>query len=490
MNKLKTKMKFLINTLCVLCVLCGSSLAQEKPPEPSAPRTVKVPAVKEKTLANKLTVAVIERKNVPLVTVELLVFSGADSEKPEEAGLANMTASLLTKGTKTRTATQIAEGMEFLGGSISAGAGWNSSTLVINVTSDKLDQAMAIMADAALNPAFAQKEIDLLKTQTLDGLNYNLKQPGFLANFVASRYSFNEHPAGGTVESINKITRQKIVGFHKKEFIPENAVLIFTGDITSQKAFLLAQRLFGMWKNPPPPEARFKIGTEEPPESKAKIVNRILVIDLPESGQASVNYTRNLKHMQRRFNINYYPATVLNSVLGGGYSSRLNQEIRIKRGLSYGAGSSFAWRAYKSNFSTRTQTKNESAAEVAELVVKEIERLGKGDLPEKELTPRKLTLTGDFGRDLETTGGLAGALADLYLFGLPTAELNSYMNNVRAVTDDQIKNFASGNFRGGDIIIVGDAKVFMNDLKKRFSDTPIEVIKAAELDVSKDNLRK
>ncbi len=194
--------------------------------------------------------------------------------------------------------------------------------------------------------------------------------------------------------------------------------------------------------------------------------------------------------MGRRKDDYYFPASVMNSVLGGGYSSRLNQEIRIKRGLSYGAGSSFAWRIVKSNFSTRTQTKNESAGEVAELVAKEIERLGSGDVALTELTPRKSVLTGDFGRDLETTGGLAGQVADLYLFNLSLAELNSYMSNVNSVTAMQIKNFASGNLKGGDIIIVGDSKMFMDDLKKRFPNTDIKRIESDELDISKDDLKK
>ncbi len=124
------------------------------------------------------------------------------------AGLADMTASLLTKGTKTRDATQIAEEMEFLGGSISAGAGWNASQVIVQVMPDKLDKAMDIMSDVVLNPVFDQKEIDLLKSQTLDNLSFSLKQPGSLASYVASKYSFGEHPAGGTVASINAITQK------------------------------------------------------------------------------------------------------------------------------------------------------------------------------------------------------------------------------------------------------------------------------------------
>lgn len=209
---------------------------------------------------------------------------------------------------------------------------------------------------------------------------------------------------------------------------------------------------------------------------------------MPNSGQASVNYAVNLKSGGRT-GAQYYPASVLNSLLGGGYSSRLNQEIRIKRGLSYGAGSGFAWRNSSSNFSTRTQTKNESAAVVAELVLAEVKKLTEGSIADAELTPRKSVLNGNFGRNLETTEGLAAAVADLYSFGIPTGELNSYMKNVEAVKDAQIRDFAKANLLGGDIIIVGDAKIFMEDLKKRFPSTAITVVAADKLNLASPTLQ-
>lgn len=482
--------------------------AQENPPAPQAPKSVAIPAVKEKKLPNGLTVAVVERKNVPLITVQLLIKSGAGFEEREKAGLANMTAALLTKGTKTRNATQIAEQMEFLGGSIASGAGWNNSSVTISVMSDKLEPALAIMSDVALNPSFKQEEITLLKSQLQDGLAYNLKQPGFLSAYVASAYSFYEHPAGGTPSSIEKITRADIEEFYKDGYTASNAVLIFAGDITAAKANLLAARYFGKMRKPapnqsngdPPKELITAVDTTTmvPPVSSDGLFKRLLVVNLPASGQASVNYVKNLelgrvdydeKDNTKTAEI-FYPALVMNSVLGGGYSSRLNQEIRIRRGLSYGAGSNFAWRANASNFSTRTQTKDESAAEVAELVLAELKRLMDDSVPEVELTPRKLTLIGDFGRDLETTGGLAEAVAALYTYELPTGELNSHTQNVRAVGEAQIKQFAAANLKGGDIIIVGDYAKFRDDLAKRFPNAKIEVVEAEKLDLSKANLQK
>jgi zinc protease len=475
----------------ILFVSNSAIFAQtETPPKPGVPKSVIVPAVKEKTLPNGLTVAVIERKNVPLVTVGLLIKSGANSEEMSKAGLADMTASLLTKGTATRTATQVAEEMEFLGGSINTGASWNNSRVIVNVMSDKLDRAMAIMADAVLNPAFKQDEIDLLKSQVLDGLTFNLKQPGFLANYVASKYSFNEHPAGGTPKSIDSITRDDIVRFRNENYVPKNAVLIFTGDITLSGAIALADKYFGAWKS----TNELPLGWGLPHPTRANTqAGRILVVDLPKSGQAAVKYLKPLEVGRvgsGAVSSIYYPASVMNSVLGGGYSSRLNQEIRIKRGLSYGAGSGFGWRNGATNFATSTQTKNESAAEVAELVLAEIKKLTDSAISATELDPRKLVLTGNFGQAIETTSGLAEIVTELYTFGLPTAELNAYMKNVQGVTDAQIVDFAKTNLLGGDIIIVGDYSVFKDDLKKRFPNMKIKVIKADDLDLSKDDLEK
>ena len=461
--------------------------AQDPIPAPGRARSVVIPAVKEAKLKNGLTVAVIEKRTVPIVTVQLMVKSGASTEGLKKAGLANTTAAMLTKGTKTRTAEQIAEEMEFLGAAISSGAGWNSSAVTMSVTSDKLDQAMAIMADVVLNPSFKQEELDLLKSQTLDELKANLTQPAFLANYVASVRAFGEHPGSGTSASIESLSQSDLRAFYEREFVPHNAVLIMTGDVSVEKATAIAEKLLGGWKTPILPRISATRGAL--PSARNSIVKRMLVVDLPGAGQASVNFYRPISTIGRSSK-DYYPASVLNSLLGGGYSSRLNQEIRIKRGLSYGAGSAFGWRTDATNFSTRTQTKNESAAEVAELVIAELKRLAEADAAEAELNPRRLVLTGGFGRNLETTGGLTGALADLYSFGIPATELNKYMTSVESVRPAHVKDFASKFLHDGDMIIVGDYSIFKDDLAKRFPNMKIDVIKVDELNIESPTLRK
>lgn len=479
--------KTLLYSLLTAAAIVGQAVigyAQVPMPSPGKPRTVSVPAVKEIKLKNGLTVAVVERRSMPLVTVQLLVRNGSGAEPREKAGLANLTASMLTKGTKTRTATQIAEQMEFLGSSIFSFAGWQNSSAGMSVTSDKFDAAMEIFSDVVRDPIFAQEELDLEKAQAIDGLTANLSQPGFLANYVASTYSFGEHPTGGTLASINSISKADIAAFYTKHYRPQDSVLIFVGDISPEKAADAAEKHFGNWTGADGgvrgPVNSGPDGSTAGPKS---LIKRLLVVDMPNSGQASVNFVKPISRIGRQGK-EYYAASLLNSLLGGGYSSRLNQEIRIKRGLSYGAGSSFAWRPFRTNFGARAQTKDESAAEVAELMLAEIKRLGDAVAADAELSPRKSVLTGGFGRSLETNQGIAGALADLYAFGIPASELNAYMNNVNSVQNTDVKAFASANLMEGDLIIVGDYAKFKDDLAKRFPNVKVEVIKASDLQVS------
>ncbi|MGD9628041.1 MAG: M16 family metallopeptidase [Pyrinomonadaceae bacterium] len=476
---------FLFVLLSVSFTALGTS-AQEPAPGPARP--VSVPAVKEATLKNGLRIAVIEKRGVPLISVQMLIRSGAAGEGMKKAGLANLTADMLTKGTKTRSAQQVAEEMEFLGSSINSGAGWNSSNVGMTVTADKLNDAMAIFSDVLLNPAFSQEELDLLRSQTLDDLKGNLQQPGFLASYVASVYTYGEHPTGGTPDSIQSISREDIASFYGREFTPANSVLIFVGDISSNDATKAAERFFGGWA-----QGRSDENVSAPNRSSRSanpaIYSRILVVDLPNSGQASVNYVLPISGGGRK-NADYYPASVLNSLLGGGYSSRLNQEIRIKRGLSYGARSGFGWRDTSATFGASAQTKVVSAAEVAELIIAEIERLRNVNTTEGEILPRKAVLTGGFGRNLETNQGLAGALGELYSFGIPTSELNAYMAKVDKVPGQAIRSFAQKNLVNGDIVIVGDYAQFKEDLAKRFPTAKIEVVKADEVDIESPTLRR
>ena len=463
---------------------------QATPPPPGAPRTVSLPKPAERTLKNGLRVIVVELQNMPLVTAQLRVRSGSEVDPAQLSGLADMTASLLTKGTKTRAAPQIAQAIEALGGSLESGAGWDASNVTMGVMSSKVAPAMEIMADVVRNPAFQNEEIERLRQQYLDALSVSLNQPGTVASLVAARVVFGDrpygHPASGTPESLPRIKREEIVKHHAAHFRPDNAILVVGGDIRAAEAFQLAERLFGDWAKPPtPPPASGAKGGVAPAASAAK--PRVVVVDMPNAGQAAVVLARG---GISRTDPQYFQAVVANSVLGGGYSARLNQEIRIKRGLSYGAGSSLSARRETGPFVASTQTKNASGAEVASLLVSELGRLSSEPILDAELTPRKAVLIGGFGRSLETTEGVVGQVASLANYGLGLEQINTYIQSVQGVTGADVQKFAAARLGAGEanIIIVGNAKEFLDALRKQFPN--VEVIPHAELDLNSASLRK
>jgi zinc protease len=494
--------KKLTTTLAIFAVLNGAPASAgaffqaeaeapstlQSPPPPAPPREAKIPQPVEKTLANGLRVIVIPKRDMPLVATRLMIKTGAEADPPGLEGLAETTASVLTRGTKTRSAEQIARGIEALGATLVSEATWDASWANSSVMSSKLREALVYISDVARNATFSDEEIERQRQQALDSVRVALRQPAALAAFVANRVIFGNQPyghiLGGTPESLERLERVDVIAFHKRYYVPANAILIFAGDLDPARGFALAQEYFGTWKNPTSDVAPASAGDAEKPDPPAP---RVVVIDMPEAGQSAVVVAR---QGIRRVDPAYLNAIVTNSVLGGGYSARLNQEIRIKRGLSYGARSAFELRRDTGPFAARTETKNESAAEVAAIILEEMGRLGTTDVAELELTPRKAVLIGSFARSLETTEGIVGRIATLALYGLPLDEINRYIRGVESVKSADVQRFASSNLgaSGSSVVIVGDAKQFLEPLKKRFPN--VEVIPIAELDLNSPALRK
>jgi zinc protease len=375
--------------------------------------------------------------------------------------VAGLTADLVTKGTATRNATQIAREVESLGASLSASAGVDSSTVSLVTRSDRADEAFAVFADVARNPAFAEEELERQRQQALDGLAVALRQPGSVARFAMTRAIFGAAPYGGVASpsSLAAVTRAEVAGFHGAHWRPDNAVLVVAGDISADQGFALAERFFGDWPRPsaaPPPE---------PDAAQAATGVRSIVIDLPDSGQAAV--ALGLRGLART-DADYFPALVANSVLGGGYSARLNFEIRIKRGLSYGAGSSLDARMAPGPIIASAQTRNDAAAQVVGLVQTEFTRLGAAPVGGAELSARKAALVGAFGRNVETNAGVAGQLSGLALYGLPLDRLQTYVADIEAVTPAAVRAAGARYFdpTRADLVVVGDADAFYDALRR------------------------
>jgi len=468
------------------CVYVVAQEPQATPPPAGPPRTVQFPKPEEKTLANGLRVVVVQRSEMPLVTARLLIKSGGEVDPNDLAGVADMTAALLTRGTTTRSATQIAEQIEALGGFINSSAGWDSSTISVDVLSARIQPAMEIFADVVRNPAFKEEEINRLRSQYLNNLKVSLGQPGAIARFAAARVIYRDapygHPLSGTPESLPRIKREDIATIHSSFYRPDNAILVIGGDMTPENGFALAQKYFGDWQKPTTELPKLTIGTPVSDPSN----RRVLVIDMPDAGQAAVLAARTAI---KRTSPDYFRGIVTNAVLSG-YSGRLNWEIRVKRGLSYGAGSILDARRWAGAFTATAQTKNESGAEVAALTLQEVSKMAQESVAETELKPRKASLIGGFARSLETNNGLVGQVASLALYGLSLDEINKFVTNVEAVKPDEIKSFAAANLNtdSTSLVVVGDAKKFLPALQKQFSQ--VEVIPVAELDLNSASLRR
>jgi len=454
------------------------------PPAPGAAITPTLPQPVVATLPNGLRVVTVERHDLPLVTASLVALGGAATDPAGKAGASSLSAELMTKGTTTRSATEIARAVESLGGSIAAGASDDGATIDMTVPSAQADTAMTILADVATHPAFAQAEIDRARTQSIDGLNVAMKNPAQLSAMVADRVVYGTRaygqPLSGTPASLKALTRADLTTAYARSWKPGQTTLVFVGDVTPAQARALAERHLGGWR-----VAGATASTAKPAEP-AFPAPRVIVVDMPDAGQAGVVVARS---GIRRADDRYYPLAVANTVLGGGFSSRLNQEIRIKRGLAYGAGSSVQAGRDIGMISARTQTKNPSAAEVVGLIDAEMTRLGAAPVPQDELATRQAVLVGGFGRTIETTDGIADILAGYTLQGVPLEELGRYIPRVQAVDPAAVRSASATLLdpKAASIVIVGDAKQFLPALKTTHPN--VEVIPADAVNLDSPRLR-
>ncbi|WP_296170499.1 pitrilysin family protein [uncultured Brevundimonas sp.] len=452
------------------------------PPAPGEVRTVAAPQIVERTLSNGMRLIVAKSTDLPIVNAQLVIGGGAAADPTERPGLATMTAALASQGAGDRTAPEIARTLEALGANIGGGAGADATTLFLSAPIASADAAGAVLADVVMRPTFAEDEVARSRTQAVNGLRVNLRQPGPLASLVLGRLAYGAAPYGapssGTPDSLQGLTRDEIAAFHARWWRPDNAAMIVTGGMTPDQAVAFAERTLGNWTRPAEalPVVANRAGTPTPP--------RVVVVDLPGAGQAAVAAA---VRGPRRADPAFYPLSVVNSIIGGGSNGRLFQEVRAKRGLSYGAYSSLATRVDGGLLSATTQTKNESAAEVVALVLAEFDRLRTEPVSDTDVTNRETWLTGSFSRATETTGGLGGVLAEAVTNGLPLSEVEAYPERIRATTPETVTQAAQAvSADGAYVVVVGQSAMFIDALRAAHPD--VVVIPAADLDLNSPTL--
>jgi zinc protease len=286
-----------------------------------------------------------------------------------------------------------------------------------------------------------------------------------VAGYALTRLLFGTAPYGSVPSpaSISAITPEEMKAFHSANWRPDNALLVISGSVPADEGFKLAERFFGDWAKP------VALPGAEPTVSSFAGLRHAVVIDLPKSGQAAVAFGM---YGVARSDTDYFPALVINSVLGGGYSARLNQEIRIKRGLSYGARSTLSEQLGPGPIIAMAQTRNDAAMQVIDLMEQEFARLGGTQTPADEFGARKANLIGSFGREVETASGLSRQLALLAALGLPLERLQSHVADVQAVTPQHAMAVAARIYdpKKATLVVVGDGAVFFDALKKKRAD--------------------
>jgi zinc protease len=433
-------------------------------PPVGEPKPLALPKVVEETLPNGLKVVVLEDHKQPAVWIRLVVPGGGAVRDPKEkVGLATMTASLLDQGTKTRTESQIANTVDGLGASLGASADSDYAIVSASGLTPYTDTLLELVADIARNPTFPQVEADRYKARTMSAIQSALSNPGTLASAAFARAVYGAHPYGnfslGTSKTLPTITVDDLKAFHAANYTPSGATLFLVGDITPAKAKAAAMKFLGDWKGSAAPAA-----PPAPTSAAGSDTPRILILDRPGAAQTEIRVgtlTTGYNDPKR------VSAFVASAVLGNGsFSDRLMQEIRVKRGLTYGVASTVARQKEAGRFYVTTFTKNETTGETLKLILQTEKGLVATPPPAEELADRKTYLTGSYAISNATPDGVLGRLIPATLWGRGIEELNLFSSRVQATTAQEVSAILKDlTGKNTTIVLVGDAKAIESQVK-------------------------
>jgi zinc protease len=456
-------------------------------PGPGAPTPFHFPSAATKTLPNGLRVFVISDHREPSVVARMIILSAGGINDPAGTpGVAQMTANLLTQGTKRRSAQDIADAIDFVGGQLTAQAGKDATTIALSVVKKDLNLGLDLMSDVILHPAFKSEELDRRREQLLSSLAVQYSSPDYLASLAFNHVVYSGSPYGwpieGTPDTVKKLKNEELSKFHDEHYVPNQAFLAFAGDITPEAAFAVAEKYFGDW-----PKVDQAGATPAVPAAISG--QHIWLIDKPDAVQTQIRVG---KLGVRRADPQLIPLQVTNRIFGGGYNSRLNTEVRVKKGLTYGAFSSFTPRRFAGVFTAGTFTRTAATVEATKLVVDLMAKMSTGDIAPKELDFARDYLAGVYPIETETAEQVADRVLTAAAFELPADYNSTYPERVRSVSLNDAKTMAERFFttKDLDIVLVGNVSQFRDELKKEFPGAQFTEIPADQLDATRPDLRK
>lgn len=431
-----------------------TDLDRSRPPSRGTFEDFDFPPVDRRTLPTGLDLRVAELRRLPVVSLNLFMRASESALSPKNAGLAVVSADTLEGGTKKRSGSDLAEALEGIGARMSTSAGWEGTSVSLSCLADRLPEALAIVAEAVLQPSFPEDEVRRVLSQQLAAIRQREMDPGSLATDQAQqRYFAPEVPYArrvhGTTESVGGMGRSDMLGYAEANYRPVRGGLVVAGDVDPGEVETMVRSSFGDWTGEPANEADFRV---EP----AGRERRIHIVHRPGSVQTEIR----IGHVgARRSDPDYYALSIANMVLGGMFTSRLNLNLRERHGFTYGVRSRFTFRSSPGPFQVSTAVGNDVTAPAVREIMHELTRMADDGPTEAEVIAARDYAAGIFGLQLETAGQVATRVSQLVVYELPDDHFDRYRTRMRSVTTEAAAEAARRHIRPEEaqVVLVGDA---------------------------------
>lgn len=462
MNKIYFKSAVCLILIVVFVGFAFSQLDRSVEPQPGLSLTMSIPKVERAVLANGLRILVVEHRELPVIQMQLVIRSGADADISEKAGVANLTADMLDEGTKTRTALQIADELDFLGAAVATAANYDASIGSLLTLKEHLHSAMTIFSDIILNPNFPENEFERLKSELLTDLLAQKVRPDIIASNIFNAKVFgSQHPYSqsidGSDETVKNISLNDLKDFYDKYYAPNNASVIIVGDISKTEAVDVTKQFFGNWKKKEIPHPKLYT----PQKASENIIYLINKNDAPQSQIRIGNIGI------ARSSPDFYAVNILNQIIGAS-NGRLFLNLREAKGYTYGAYANFAMRKSAGPFTAYAGVKSDVTDSALIEFIKEFDRIRNELVPDAEFNLYKTAVIQRLPRVLETPAQIANQLMALELFNLPDDFFSTLIEKYKAITQVDIQRAAQKYLHPNNltVVVVGDEKNIKDKIQK------------------------
>lgn len=452
---------FIALALSALQIALSQKVDRSNPPQLGTPPSLTLPQMQKATLSNGIRVVVMEKHGVPVVQLNLMLRAGAALEPQDKIGLASLTAAMLKEGAGDKSSLELADAIDYLGATIGTSADNQSLWAFLHTPLSKFDEAFSLFADIVLKPTFPANELERLRKERLTSLVQMYDQPTMVAAVASSKFVFGEkHPYGrgttGSEKTIKGLTIEDVKGFYNQYYHAGNAVFVVVGDVKMADVVAKLEKAFGAWRKGEPSTLKIPVADQV----KGRTV---YLIDKPNAPQSVIRISR---VGVDRLTKDYFPIAVMNTILGGSFSSRLNNNLREVHGYTYGASSYFDMRLAPGSFTASSSVQTAVTDKAMTEFFNELNRISE-KVSDQELNKAKNYLALGYPGDFETASQVAGQLGEMLYYGLPEEYFNSYIKNVLAVTKEDIQRVAKKYIDPENIavVVVGDQKTVQKGLE-------------------------